>query len=102
MDILDKIDELLYQKKCTQRQLSAFLGVNENVYSKWKSGTSKSYMKYIDRIADFLEVSADYLLGNKKSSDIKSELDKICINLSPADKEKVVEYARLLANREQK
>jgi len=42
--------------------LAKEIGFGENNISAWKSGKSKSYNKYIYKIADYLEVSPFYLL----------------------------------------
>lgn len=61
------ISELETQGK-NQTQLANFLGVTSNVITDWKSGRIKSYSKYLHGIADFLDVSVEYLKGK---TDIK-------------------------------
>ena len=38
----------------------------------WKSGCCTSYMKHLPKIAEFLNVSVDYLLGNEKHKNAES------------------------------
>lgn len=56
------INELKLQHK-TQKDLMDFLNAHPNVFSEWKAGRSKSYIKYIYQIAAFLDVSPEYLRG---------------------------------------
>ena len=63
MDILDKIQHLIKEKGCMQQDLMQYLGLDRSVYSAWKNGKNKSYMKYIPQIADFFAVSTDWLTG---------------------------------------
>ena len=63
MTTMEKILTLLEQKGIEQQQFALAIGVNKQKISEWKSGKTKSYMKYIDKIAEFLSVSTDYLLG---------------------------------------
>lgn len=63
MTTIEKILTLLEQKGIEQQQFALAIGVNKQKISEWKSGKTKSYMKYIDKIAEFLSVSTDYLLG---------------------------------------
>ena len=63
MRILDRITEELKTQKKTQKNLCDFLGLSSNNYTDWKSGKSSSYKKYLPEIADYLNVSIDYLLG---------------------------------------
>ena len=75
MDTINKIMELLAKKKLEQQNLTDYLGVHKSTFSAWKSGNSKSYMKYIDRIADYFNVSTDYLLGGTDT--ISSNISEI-------------------------
>lgn len=55
--------ELLENQGKTQKQLCDALGIGKQTFSNWKSGISSSYTKYLSQIADFFEVSVDYLLN---------------------------------------
>lgn len=45
------------------KALAEHLGVSPNVVTNWKNGSLHSYRKYVDKIAAFYGVSADYLRG---------------------------------------
>ena len=66
LDVLNKISTLLSKKNKNQRDLTDFLGLSKNTFTNWKSGNNTSYLKYISKIAEYLEVSTDYLLGNEQ------------------------------------
>lgn len=68
MEFLDKISNLLQEKGLTQKDLTDHLGISKNVFTDWKAGRNKSYTKYVNEIATFLSVSADYLLGTPDDS----------------------------------
>ena len=53
MLVIDKIMYLLEHKKCNQNDLSDYLNIPENKISEWKKGKTKSYKKYIYKIAEF-------------------------------------------------
>ncbi|MCH5199139.1 MAG: helix-turn-helix transcriptional regulator [Oscillospiraceae bacterium] len=59
--------QLKFQKK-SQIDLASYLGITKNVISDWKSGKNKSYMKHLDKIAEFLGVSVDELLGSSSNT----------------------------------
>ena len=63
MDTIKLIFDLLSKKGIKQGAFSDAIGVKAQVVSDWKAGRSKSYIKYIDRIATYLNVPVDYLLG---------------------------------------
>ena len=78
MNTLDKILSLLTEKGIQQKTFAENISVTKHTITDWKNGRSKSYMKYIDKIADFFDVSADYLL---EKTDDKSPLPKEAINI---------------------
>ena len=78
MNTLDKILSLLTEKGIQQKTFAENIGVTKHTITDWENGRSKSYMKYIDKIADFFDVSADYLL---EKTDDKSPLPKEAINI---------------------
>ena len=67
MCTLNKIQELLKSQGKKQKDLTDYLGLTKNAFSNWKSGDNSSYMKYLPQIADFLNVSVDFLLGKENS-----------------------------------
>ena len=66
MVIIDKIISEIKHKNMSQKDFSEAIGIHPSVLSDWKSGKSNSYMKQIDKIAEYLNVSADELLGTEK------------------------------------
>lgn len=56
----------MQQKGKLQKELCAFLGLNQQSFTDWKSGKNKSYIKYISQISQFLNVSIGALYGEKK------------------------------------
>lgn len=61
-EVFARIDHLMRQQKKKNKDLNEYLGLTKSTYDGWKRGTSKSFMKYIDRIAEFLDVTPNYLL----------------------------------------
>lgn len=91
MSIMTNIERLLKETKKTQRELTDYLGINRSVFSQWKSGNSKSYEKYIERIAAFFDVSPADLFDRDPKMKVKfvvsppkvseTELDTIAQNV---------------------
>lgn len=67
MGILDRISYLLKADNKEQKDLTNFLGLNNVAFSDWKAGKSKSYLKYLIEIAEFFDVSIDYLAYGKEN-----------------------------------
>lgn len=68
MNTLEKISQLLKQQNKKQKDLTDYLGLTKNSFSNWKNGNNNSYIKHIGKIAEFLNVSTDYLLGKEPES----------------------------------
>lgn len=64
MTFASTLQQLRKEKKITQEQLASHLGVSGQAVSKWENG---SYPEgdLIPKIADFFEVSTDYLYGRE-------------------------------------
>ena len=67
--VITRIEELLKSQKRTKKELTDYIGINNTNFSMWKYENSKSYMKYLGKIAEFLGVSANYLLEGEESPD---------------------------------
>lgn len=68
-DTKSRIFELLELQKRSQQELADYLGVKKQTITNWKSG-SNSYNKYLDKIADFFNVSIETLI-NKQSAPVE-------------------------------
>ena len=99
MSILDRIINLL--GNADQKKLTDYLGLKKTAFTDWKSGKSNSYRKYLVEIADYFNVSLDYLVYGKESpntlSDDVKELLKYYNNLSDIDRGKLLGKAETLA-----
>jgi len=60
---IERILNLLKTKGIKDKDFVSAIGIYSSALSEWKSGKSVSYKKHIDKIADYLGVSSDYLLG---------------------------------------
>lgn len=65
MSFAKVLQQLRKEKKVTQEQLAAHLGISAQAVSKWENG---SYPEgdLIPRLADFFEVSIDFLYGREE------------------------------------
>ena len=104
--ILDKILALIKEKGITQNAFLMDMGLDKSTISDWKRGSNQSYKKHIERIADYFNVSVDYLLGRENMTFAETEEQKQakslleCFNeLSGEDRAKVLEYAQMLRDR---
>lgn len=98
MDTLNKILALLEQRNIEQQEFAKAIGVRKQAITEWKKGTTKSYIKYIDKIADFLGVSTDYLLGTTEITlgEKQAKIIELTSQLTEEEQEEVIKYAELL------
>ncbi|WP_374788052.1 helix-turn-helix domain-containing protein [Lactococcus lactis] len=50
----------------TQKELAEKLKIKQNSYSDWENGKSEPNIEMLVRLADYFDVSVDYLLGRKR------------------------------------
>jgi transcriptional regulator with XRE-family HTH domain len=62
-DLGEKIKSLRLEKELTQTALAQELGVSKGIISIWENNINEPKATYIQRLALFFGVSADYLLG---------------------------------------
>ena len=71
--VLLRILELLKQQNKSQKSLTDYLGLHPNTFNNWKYQNTQSYLKHLDKIADYLGVSPGYLIrGNTVGADVNS------------------------------
>lgn len=62
MQPVERIFNLVDAKFKEQQEFAAAVGVSSDTASNWRRGVSKSYSKYIDKIASVLDTTVEYLL----------------------------------------
>lgn len=68
MDISARLRELRSSRNFTQREVCKSLRIAERVYQRWEAGQTPSIQKLV-LLADFFNVSLDYLVGRKFPKD---------------------------------
>lgn len=61
----EKLKELRIEKGLSQRKLGEILGVCNQTVSFWETGSREPDLDALKEIADYFNVSADYLLGRE-------------------------------------
>ena len=70
--VLGRIMNVLRQRKRTNKDLEKYLHLANGTFVAWKFRGIKSYLTHIREIAEFLNVSTNYLL-NGNELDVKPE-----------------------------
>lgn len=58
-----RLKDLREDHDLTQAQLAKLLGIQQTVYSRYERGFQNLPLEYLLFLADFYQVSTDYLLG---------------------------------------
>lgn len=67
------IRDLRIEYGYTQQQVADYLGISQNTYAQYELGVLNYSAKVIIKLADFYNVSTDYLLGR---TDVKEAYPK--------------------------
>jgi transcriptional regulator with XRE-family HTH domain len=65
MVISQIIRELRTEKHLTQEELAKNIGVTSRAISYWENEINEPKASYIAKLADYFDVTADYLLGRE-------------------------------------
>lgn len=99
------LKQLRNERKITQRELATLLNLSPSTIAMYETGQRKPDFQTLQKIADFFDVSTDYLLGR---TDIRNLYKEIAVketkasytldvgDLSKEDIAKVEEYVDLL------
>lgn len=69
MSFGERLKRLRKKRKITQKDLANVLGVDNTTISKWESDIYEPEMTAINKIADYFNVTVDYLLGRTDDLD---------------------------------
>lgn len=67
--IKDSIKSLRLHSSLSQKQLADKLGISQQTVAKWENGRASPKPAMIKMLAEYFDVSADYLLGIKPKID---------------------------------
>ena len=60
--VLNRILETMKEKGANQQDVAQYLGLGNGTFTKWKYDNGKSYMKHLNKIAEYLGASRTYFL----------------------------------------
>jgi len=75
MGFSERLKELRKKANFTQVEVAEKLGISQPAYASWERGAKKPTQENLVKIAQVLNVSVDYLVGNSENKD--DDLDNI-------------------------
>lgn len=101
---MKNLRELRKQKGILQKELAAQLGVAVSTFSGWESDAFEIDNKNLIKLSEILNVSLEFLLDVDSKSELfddaripKSEIQQLFDELTPAQQENLLNYARGMA-----
>lgn len=99
-ETLERILELMKEKRVTAVAMEDLLEVPHGSFSNWKRGKGRSYYEHMAKISDKLEVSVDFLIRGRNDSDTLSGQERKLIEgfrkLSDEAQEVIIKNVKLL------
>lgn len=74
----EKLKQLRKEKKLSQSEMAQILNVHQTAVSQWEQGRTTPDTQTLIKIADYFQVSADYLLG--RNYDLIDTKDAFSLN----------------------
>lgn len=82
----NKLRDLRIKKHMTQEQVSKVLGITQQIYSNYETNKNELPVRHLITLANFYEVSTDYLLGRVSYPKTPPELARPFIqNITTSD-----------------
>lgn len=79
--VLNRVLDLLREKGRTEKEMAQYLEISITSFTGWKYRESKTFMKHVGSMAEYLDVSVNYLLYGKDEEINEETLSASEINL---------------------
>lgn len=89
-----RLKELRQEKGLTQAEVAKSVKTSQRNIGRWENGENEPTASFIAKLAEFFQVSTDYLLGLEDDFGIKVETDEAL--LYSAEEKKLIEDYRKL------
>ena len=77
MEFSERLKKLRKDTGLTQVDVASKLGISQQAYASWERGIKKPTQENLVKIAQILNVSIDYLVGNSDENLKEDELDNV-------------------------
>ncbi|WP_077247390.1 helix-turn-helix domain-containing protein [Pseudobacillus wudalianchiensis] len=72
----ERLISLRKEKKRTQQEVADFLGITRPAYTAYERGTRQPDYELLRKLADYYDVSTDFLLGRTNNFNIETDDEK--------------------------
>ena len=95
MTVLDRIKFLADKRGVSVSKVATDLGFSENLFYQWKKSSPKS--DRLEAVADYFNVSVDYLLGREEQSSLAEKYGVFAFDGEPVTDEEIEFLKSVLA-----
>lgn len=91
---MENLKKLRKENKKTQTQMATYLGITQSAYAMYESGDRTPPADMLNKLADYFDVSVDYLLGRTETRPTVEQPKFLILynSLSLTQQEKVIAY----------
>ncbi len=110
MDFLNRIYSLLQEKGISKNKMLTDLSLSKNSFVDWTNRGTVPNGETLIKIARYLDVSVDYLLGasnvrktfagNVQENDLRSKIIELVLQLNEENYEKVLYYIKSIVEQQ--
>jgi len=79
---MDRLKGLRIEKGVTQREIAELLGVTYQAYSYYEKGSREPSHEAVLKLADYFNVTTDYLLGRETPQKPEERLEGVFLSLA--------------------
>lgn len=65
-EYIERIKDLINEEKISQAELARSVGISQSAVCNWLNGKKEPSIDSLWRLADFFDVSVDYIIGRKE------------------------------------
>lgn len=65
-EFIERIKDLMNEERISQAELARSVGISQSAVCNWLNGKKEPSIDSLWRLADFFDVSVDYIIGRKE------------------------------------
>lgn len=65
-EYIERIKDLMSEERISQAELARSVGISQSAVCNWLNGKKEPSIDSLWRLADFFDVSVDYIIGRKE------------------------------------
>lgn len=73
MQFIERLKELRLQSNLMQKEIAQLLGVSVRTFQGWETARTEPNIKKLIQLADFFNVTVDFLVGHDSSEESSDE-----------------------------